>query len=160
MSAQLVSTGHIDVLVHALVQYGVVAPDLDPKKLSGLGKKLWQQNHTAANHGSGLDAAAPRYRWRTTDTVLEPIVVLRALAYYNYHCCGYHGWFGSDAHGLMDALHTAVLDQHPDLGELVNTRFGKIYHYTTLPAWEATPWGIEKLEDVLPAPASTRRAGR
>jgi hypothetical protein len=80
-------------------------------------------------------------------------VVLKAVACFDYQSCEHPGWPDSKAHDLMEALHTAVLARHPDLGERVNGPFGETYRYTTLPAWDAAPWGIEVLEDVIPVHA-------
>lgn len=150
MSAWIVSSGHIDVLVHALAQYEVVSRDLGAEGLRELGQTLWQENHTSVNYRYSENTEAPKYQLRTTEATLDPIVVLKAIACFNYQSCEHPGWPDSRAHDLMVALHTAVLDRHPELGERVNGRFGETSRYTTLPAWDSAPWGIEVLEDVVP----------
>ena len=153
MSAWIVSSGHIDVLVHALAQYEVVSPDLGADGFRALGQKLWQENHASVNYRYGEFTNTPRYQLRTTEATLDPIVVLKAVACFDYQSCEHPGWTASDAHELIEALHTAVLARHPDLGERVQGPFGETYRYTTLPAWERAPWGIDVLEDVIPVPA-------
>jgi hypothetical protein len=80
-------------------------------------------------------------------------VVLRAIACFDYQSCEHEEWPDSKAHDLMDALHAAILQRHPDLGELVPGRSGKTYRYTTLPAYGDAPWVIKVLEDVIPVHA-------
>ncbi|MEU7480496.1 hypothetical protein AB0A63_31275 [Lentzea sp. NPDC042327] len=153
MSAWIVSSGHIDVLVHALAQYEVVAPDLGAEGFRALGQKLWQENHTSVNYRYSELTESPRYQLRTTEATLDPIVVLKAAACFDYQSCEHPGWPDSEANKLMEALHTAVLARHPKLGERVNWHFGETYRYCTLPAWESAPWGIDVLEDAIPVPA-------
>ncbi|MGW4527793.1 hypothetical protein [Amycolatopsis sp. NPDC004378] len=153
MSAWIVASGHIDVLVHALAQYEVVAPDLGAEGFRELGQKLWQENHTSVNYRYDENTPTPRYQLRTTEATLDPVVVLKALRCFDYQSCEHPGWTDSDANKLMEALHAAILDRHPDLGERVNGPFGQTHRYTTLPAWDSAPWGIDVLEDVVPVPA-------
>ncbi|GAA2678959.1 MULTISPECIES: hypothetical protein [Actinosynnema] len=153
MSAWVVSSGHIDVLVHALAQYGVVPSDLGAVRFRELGQALWSENHKSVNHRYREDTRTPRYELHTTEATLDPIVVLKAVACFEYQSCEHPSWPDSEAHDLMEALHIAVLERHPDLGERVKGPFGETYRYKTLPAWESAPWGIDVLEDVIPVPA-------
>lgn len=75
------------------------------------------------------------------------------MACFDYQTCEHPGWHDSKVRALLDALHTAVLERHPALGARVTGPFGETYRYTTLPAWDLAPWGIDVLEDAIPAPA-------
>lgn len=151
MSAWIVSGGHIDVLVHALAQYGVVPPDLGAVGFRELGQRLWHENHRSVNHRYSEDTPTPRYELRTTEATLGPIVVLKAVACFQYQSCEHPGWPDSEAHDLMEALRTAILDRHPEFGERVRGPFGETYRYTTLPAYARAPWGIETLDEAVSA---------
>ncbi|UUV32136.1 hypothetical protein NQK81_01425 [Amycolatopsis roodepoortensis] len=147
MSALIVSSGHIDVLVHALTQYGVVPSDLGADALRDLGQMLWQENHTSVHHLSGDDSATPRYTRQATTKPLDPIAVLKAVFVYDYQSRDHPEWTGSEAHALMESLHAAILAQHPDLDGTATVSFGEIRRYRTLPAWENLPWGSTTLRD-------------
>lgn len=153
MSAWIVSTGHIDVLVHALAQYEVISPDLGAEGFRRLGQTLWQENHASVNYRYSETTATPRYQLRTTEATLDPIVVLKAVACFEYQSCEHPGWPDSHAHDLMEDLHAAILERNPDLGVRVNGPLGETYRYTTLPAWDNAPWGIDVLDDVIAVPS-------
>ncbi len=153
MSAWIVSSGHIDVLVNALAQYGVIAPDLGARGFRALGQKLWQENHTSVNYRYGEENQSPDYVLRTTEASLDPIVVLKALSCFNYQTCEHPRWPDSEAHKLTAALHTAILERHPDLAALVTGPYGETYRYRTLPDWERAPWGIAVLDEAIPVHA-------
>ncbi|HET6285704.1 MAG TPA: hypothetical protein VFG15_03000 [Amycolatopsis sp.] len=78
MSVFVVSPGHIDVLLHALSQYGIVAPDLDVESLRALGENLWHENFVSFNACGGENVEVPHYELRTTDATLDPLAVLSA----------------------------------------------------------------------------------
>lgn len=153
MSAWTVSSGHIDVLVHAMAQYGVVPPDLGAAGFRELGQRLWHENYKSVNHRYREDTPTPRYELRTTEATLDPVVVLKAASCFDYQSCEHPGWPDSEAHDLVSALRTAILEQHPDLGEEVTGPFGETHRYETLPAYERAPWGVETLEQAIPVSA-------
>jgi hypothetical protein len=153
MSAWIVTSGHIDVLVHALAQYEVVSRDLGADGFRRLGQTLWEENHKSVNYRYSECTSVPAYQLRTTEASLDPIVVLKAVACYEYQTCEHEGWYDSRARDLMDQLHAAILERNPDLGERVNGHFGETFRYTTLSAWDNAPWGIDVLEDAIPVPA-------
>lgn len=159
MSAWTVPNGHIDVLIHALAQYEVVDRDLGAEGFRALGQKLWQENYTSVNYRYDEKTKTPRYRLHTIEATLDPIVVLKALACFDYQSCEHPGWPSSEAHGLMEALHTAVLARHPELGERVTGHLGSTHRYVTLPAWQRAPWGIDTLESAAACGASTEVSG-
>lgn len=150
MSAWIVSSGHIDVLVNALAQYGVVTPDLGASGFRALGQKLWSENHTSVNYRYGEENRSPEYVLRTTEANLDPIVVLKAVSCFDYQTCEHPGWPDSEVHGLTAALHDVILERHPDLAEQVSGPYGETHRYRTLPAWESAPWGIEALDEAIP----------
>ncbi|GAA1309003.1 hypothetical protein [Saccharothrix xinjiangensis] len=80
-------------------------------------------------------------------------MVLKAVAYFHYQSCEHPGWHDSEAHELMSALRTAILDRHPDFGERVAGPFGETHRYATLPSYHRAPWGIEQLEQAVSVPA-------
>ncbi|QFZ20551.1 hypothetical protein [Saccharothrix syringae] len=149
MSAWIVSSSHIDVLVHALAQYGVVPSDLGAVGFRELGQRLWHENHKSVNHRYREDTSTPRYELRTTEATLDPIVVLKAVTCFNYQSCEHPGWPDSEAHDLMHTLRTAILERHPDLGERVAGPDGETDRYTTLPTYDRAPWGIESLDQAI-----------
>ncbi|WNV83120.1 hypothetical protein [Umezawaea sp. Da 62-37] len=153
MSAWIVSSGHIDVLVNALAQYGVVSSDLGAVGFRELGQKLWRENHRSVNYRYSEETPTPRYQLRTTEATLDPVVVLKALSCFDHQSCEHPSWPDSETHGLLSALHNAILTQHSELGDRVAGPLGETYRYTTTPAWDSAPWGIEELDEATPTHA-------
>jgi hypothetical protein len=152
LSAWIVQNGHIDVLVNAMANYGVVPPDLGVEGYRNLGQKLWHENHLSVNHRYREQTRTPRYRLHTTEADLDPVAVLKAIACYNYQSCEHNGWDDSEAHTLTDALRAAILKRHPELGETVQCWHGPGPRYSALPEYEKAPWGFDVLDQSVKDP--------
>ncbi|MFC6094376.1 hypothetical protein [Saccharothrix lopnurensis] len=150
MSAWTVENGHIDVLVNAMVQLGIVPKDLGVDGFRTLGQKLWDENHASVNHLYDEDTSTPRYRLHTTEADLDPILTLRAADCYTYQSCEHPGWKNSEAHALTRRLREAILDSRPEFAEVVRTSIGPLHRYTTLSAYQRAPWGFDSLDQAVP----------
>jgi len=78
MSAFIVASGHIDVLINAAAQYGA----LDGKDPRELGQMLWRENHRSVNARYGERTRTPNYRLTTTEAPLHPVAALKAINCY------------------------------------------------------------------------------
>ncbi|HEX9337733.1 MAG TPA: hypothetical protein VF892_17690 [Pseudonocardiaceae bacterium] len=146
MSAFIVGKEHIDALVSAGVQLGLITA-VDATQTGVL---LWQENHHSVNHRYGEHTRPPDYHADLTTDALHPIAVLRVLACYEYQSCEHPGWPRGDAYRWCQRLRRAALARLPE--ELTATVLLGPGHpvpgYRTSPIWEATPWDVESLTDV------------
>lgn len=146
MSAWVVSKGHIDVLVNACAEYGILRGD--PRTL---GQDLWRENVRSVNCRYGERTRAAGYQSVTTEAPLHPLAVLKAISCYQYQTCERPDWPKSGAFRVTEALRAAILDRHPAYAELVPSRYGTGYAdtfaYTQLPLYDAMPWGFDSLAD-------------
>jgi hypothetical protein len=146
MSAWIVEEGHIDVLINAAGEYGL----LDGKDPRELGQMLWRENHRSVNARYGERSRTPRYQLKTTEAPLHPIAVLKAIACYDYQSCEHAGWNNSAARKLTGALDSAIAARHPALFEQVpdamfrGTRMTDAYHQS--PVYDRAPWGFTRLD--------------
>lgn len=141
MSAWLVSSSHIDVLVQALAE-GEHVTDVDP---SDLGRELWRENVRSVNYRYDERGRTPSYRYRRPSARLLPSDVYTAVSCYQYQACERPDWERTRAYRWTTALRDA-LEAHPD----VDTR-------TT----GTGPWGFEHADvhgDTLPAHRVDRAA--
>lgn len=147
MSAWIVENGHIDVLVNALAEYGVVPSNSD---FQAVGQELWRENHRSVNYRYSKRTRTPRYKLHTTEAPLHPVATLKAVGCYEYQTCEHSGWVKSHARDLCAALEAAILQRHPDLAAPVPSRWEPPRTepaYLTHPVWKAAPWGYSQLGD-------------
>jgi hypothetical protein len=132
MSAWVVSKTHIDLLITAGLQfpkYGNlrwnasedddqwVTAELDHMNADEIGGKLWSENLASVsyrypNDGSGErpgpvdfeDEQVLTYSHSSIPGRIDPIVVLNALACYEYQSCEHPGWKRSESKRICDAL--------------------------------------------------------
>lgn len=118
------------------VSYG----DLD--RCSEVGMMLWRENLASVQYRyderDGNELPGPRdftpsqiaaYRFKRTD-VLSPVVILNAIAYYEYQSCEHPGWQTSEARSFCEALRHKMIDR--------------------LPGMDEAPWGLAE-SDVRPS---------
>lgn len=119
MSAFIVSKPLIDCLVHAYVTDKWASSEgKDPQKL---GAMLWQENYRSVNHRYNERDKAPAYRYERS-TVVDPVVILKQIACYEYQTCEHPQWEASEAFKFCEGLRRMVINR--------------------LPGYEAAKWGI------------------
>lgn len=137
MSAWIVSKGHIDCLVQALIVEGIVArEDADE-----VGQVLWHENHLSIEARYGDEPNTPEYHFRGVDEPLDDAIVWMQLGCYGYQTCEHARWRDRtiDArrwHDQLDAVyqrrygcgHAGVLEGRLDRG---------------------LPWGIQEIEEAI-----------
>lgn len=128
MSAWIVSKKHIDLLVTAALsaKYMTAAGPVgdDP---SALGLMLWRENHFSVNSRYNETRMPEGYKFTRFPGKIDPVVVLKQIACYEYQSCEHDGWKTSDAFKFCQAL----------TSEMINA----------LPGYEAAPWGIGTILD-------------
>jgi hypothetical protein len=138
VSAWIVSSAHIDVLVLASVQFAVLdRPGRDV--LSRLGANLWAENHRSVNDRYGGDEGPQQYVGPTSEVLLDPVAVVKAIDCYVYQSCEHPQWPDSPAAEHCARLREAAMHGLP----VARSEGGRAY-----PAgWDRAPWGIETLVD-------------
>jgi hypothetical protein len=138
MSVWIVSSAHIDVLVLAGVQFGLLDRP-GPEVLTELGADLWAENHRSANHRSDLQEQPPPYCAPVAEVLLDPVAVVKAVDCYTYQSCEHPKWTDSRAAAYCTRLRSAAMTGLP----IEHTTGGTPY-----PAgWDQAPWGIDTLAD-------------
>jgi hypothetical protein len=155
MSAWIVSSAHIDVLVNAAAAYDLLAGK-DPQLT---GAMLWRENHRSVNARYGEQTRTPSYRLQTTEATLLPAAVVHAVSCYSYQSCEHGGWEASISRKLCDALVAAAESRMSknDLRVVKSNGFSRPAYETTA-LYNALPWGFERLEDATAAHWATVRA--
>lgn len=144
MSAWTVSSAHIDVLVNAAAEYGLLA-DKDPQTV---GQTLWRENYRSVNARYGERSRTPHYTLKTTEAPLLPAAVVHAVGCYSYQACEHRGWEKSAARKLCDALRIAAESRMtPENLKPAHKYGGTVPYYQTTPLYDALPWGFECLND-------------
>lgn len=113
MSVFIVGSRHIDALVIAGVQYGLIAPEA----MSETGRTLWAENLASVADrypydGDGQrpgpirfrDADVDQYEAPSVGVILDPNGVVKAAFCYEYQSCEHPGWDRSVAHDFVRAL--------------------------------------------------------
>jgi hypothetical protein len=150
VSADQVSTAHIDVLINAALaqrretgmrrlrwNHSGKRHTINEANAARAGTMLTRMNRAAAGfryrHEHGIEDDGPDYPepyqfhgnrgWVVA--VYNPVVVLKAIACYEQLCAEYPGWHGSEAQSFCDELRLHVIEW--------------------LPGYQAAPWGITDL---------------
>lgn len=140
MSAWIVSRAHIDSLVLAGVQFGVIE-EPTPQKLTALGVDLWAENHRSVSYCCDHGYQAPPYTAPMAEVVLDRVAVVKLVDCIVYQSCEHPAWTGSAAAGYCRRLRVAAMGELP----LPHRQGGGA---TTYPlGWEDAPWGIHHLAD-------------
>jgi len=161
MSAWIVTTRHIDALVHAATRSGrhgrgplhfTYAPNA-PEECERItvvctdtnetGRMLLGENITSVSFrypNDTLDELPGQQRNTTVDAyryhdpgVFSPVVILKAIDCYEYQSCEHPGWRYSQAYAFCDALRSRLIGE--------------------LPGYDEAPWGIDGYETPLGAAA-------
>jgi hypothetical protein len=104
MSAWIVTSAHIDVLINKALELGLVDRGSTLDELSALGQMLWDENHASVNYRYDEDAESPRYRFVGTEKPLLGSAVLRAAHSLDYQSCEHPGWDESKACAWLRVL--------------------------------------------------------
>jgi hypothetical protein len=143
MSAFMVSKAHIDYMVAAALstRYGLTyywqgrRYDVSHANASEAGRMLWLENLASIKSRYPKDGDGKRpgpnglrdeqvegYSYRNGATVVNPVVILKQIACYEYQSCEHEEWSDSKAAALCDALRKAWIH--------------------ALPGFEDAPWGL------------------
>lgn len=96
MSAWTLSCAHIDALVLAGVQFGVI-DEPTPRMLTALGADLRAVNHGSVNHSYDESDRPPQYTATIAEVVVDPVVVVKLVDCYVYQSCEHPVWDSSHA---------------------------------------------------------------
>jgi len=131
MSAFLVSSNHIDVLVHARrvlrhKTFGRIGGDTTDTEL---GQMLWRENMLSLAARVPTDASVDEVALATYSATAYPpgrfsiVELLKAIHCYEYQSCEHDGWDTSEARAYCRAVERELLG--------------------LLPGYESAPWAIE-----------------
>ncbi|GAB1512509.1 hypothetical protein [Actinophytocola sp. KF-1] len=136
---------HIDGLVNAGLQFGLIGATDDP---TSIGLMLLQQ-HRPRHRGEQKANDQPDYNATMTDGALHPVAVLCLLDCYEYQTLGTTGWDTSEAHAWTARLRDATLARLPAEAR-ATVRHGAIPvpAYELLATYTETPWGITDLDNI------------
>jgi hypothetical protein len=138
MSAWLVSTEHIDVLVTAGIALGLVAED----DATEFGDMLWQENVASLRYRYG-DAETfwqlPEPGWyQFSPRAVEDLFYVAKQAHcYGYQACEHPGWEQSRSAAFIYALED----------EIAAKTGVRADQFDTQPAYANSTWGVELLPD-------------
>ena len=152
MSASIVPKAHVDALVLAGVQFGLLG-DGDPQVLTRTGGLLWAQNRRAVDHRYTEQTPVRLYPG-PPDAVgpLDPVSVIAAIDGYVYESCGHPDWPDSIAAAYCAQLRAAALAAAaiPDGRGVGDARWA-------LPGYTDAPRMVRNLSDVTAQAAESRR---
>lgn len=155
MSAFIVSSAHIDVLVLASVQWGLISR-LSRESLTELGTSLWAENHRSVNHRYDGDEQPPLYAAPTAEVVLDPVAVVKAVDCYVYQSYEHPQWTDSPPARHCTRLREAALRgldvEQPSPGQAS----GKPYPV----GYDEAVWSIESITDACSGAAASTRGVR
>lgn len=137
MSAWIVTKGHIDCLVQAMIVEGIV-PMADA---TSTGKLLWDENHRSVNCRYDESESTPDYVFEGVEAPLDDLVVWRQLDCYDYQTCEHAEWH--DPTNPARALHDR-------LEAIYRARYGSESSYDVTVVGEL-PWGIDTIEQAVKA---------
>ncbi|MEV0135762.1 hypothetical protein AB0H83_45880 [Dactylosporangium sp. NPDC050688] len=88
-----------------------------------IGAVLLNENARSVDHRYDADEIEAPYLFTELPGRADPVVILKAIAFYTYHSSEHTGWTGSEAETFCTALrHRAI---------------------QALPGYDTAPWGIE-----------------
>jgi hypothetical protein len=120
MSAWIVGSDHLDMLLTAAVDWNL----LDPEEADATGRMLWRENlaSVAYRYPDDIDGDRPgplsfkdsdvdTYEFRNYPGRVDPQVVEFAALSLRYQSCEHPGWPSSQASAFVARLHTAAADR-------------------------------------------------
>lgn len=152
MSSWAVDKTHIDLLITAGLTFpGRSLPggtltwmhqdrraELTREGADSIGGKLWAENHASVHYtypddADGPDGSLPgptgfegvhtlTYTFQRIPGVLDPVVVLKQIACYEYQSCDHDNWLASEAAAITAALRSSAI--------------------RVLPGYDDAPWGL------------------
>lgn len=153
MSAWIVSAEHIDVLVLASVQFGLIDKPTRTG-LSELGASLWTENHRSINYRYDEDEQPPPYAAPTAEVVLDAVAVVKAVDCYAHQSGDHPEWAAS-----VSAEHCTRLRQAAMCGLAVEAPApGDSKPYPL--GYDHAPWGITEITDACASATTSRRGAR
>lgn len=161
MSAWLVTQGHIDILVNALVQYEVAKKGVTSRTLDNYGTELWRTNNRSVNHRYDEKNRLPRYEATLVTIKLKPEAVLRALDSWEYQSCEKPGWEDSRGGRLAARLREAIKAEHPAFFEMVHSPYSgssdrKVPTYRLAKAYREASWSPDSVFEAVRTYSSPR----
>lgn len=155
MSSWMVERAHIDAMVTAMVAYELILP----AQADATGKELWQEclesqkanyPHHPEEHAE-LQIEVDSYSFEPIPGTIDPTVIERACACYEYQSCEHGGWDSSRACAWTEGLRAVALSKM----EHFNLRYGPMDPKPQIDD-HAYLWGINT-RDVFEAAAAYRR---
>jgi hypothetical protein len=138
--------GHIDVLVAAACEYGVLA-EPTAEAARALGQELLDENGRSVAERYAEQLARWEYRLHTTEGRLDPLLVLRAIHFYDCQSCEATGYDDGYAFAVIESIKQRVLAEHPDWAEPIQAGTWRGYPaYVGFVGFDGAPWGFSSLE--------------
>jgi hypothetical protein len=146
VSAWVVASAHIDVLVLAGVQLGVPyepaeAATPTPVALAATGADLWAENHRSVDHRYDQRTEPPHYPAPTAEVILDRVAVVKAVDCFVYQSCEHAGWPTSRAADYCRRLRDAAIAGLPRASAREPYPVG----------WDLAPWGIDDISQAATA---------
>lgn len=142
MSAWIVSKAHVDVLVQAGINEGLVL--LSPGTPTAVGRMLWTENHVSVNYRYDETTEVPNYEFRGVEAPLDDVAVIKAISCAEYQSCEHAAWEESEACRYLDNLSERIATRlgvsRDDLFEWARSDHDR---------WTAAPWGIDCIEQAV-----------
>lgn len=129
MSAWIVSKRHIDAIVTALMQAGLVPAT--QASADAYGDMLWRENIASVAYRYRHAPADCYYQWEH-HALNDQWMRLKQLDCYDYQSCEHPGWEASEAHRLTEALRAHTL---------AALNVGRA-RYQQAERYDKAPWGI------------------
>ncbi|MEU4806424.1 hypothetical protein [Actinosynnema sp. NPDC023587] len=147
MSVFVVSMAHIDLLVNAALQLGILHTRSDA---DDAGTLLWNENYRSVNHRYGETNQAPRYLATIVTARFRPAAVAKAVNTYLYQISECPGWQSNDAYAWCMALRAAAESTMlaDDLAPVMGSTGTPVPAYQRSSVYEKAPWFVESLDDV------------
>lgn len=152
MSAFIVNKVHVDYLISAAIQWGLV----HGREADAVGAEVWAENVRSVSacypdcEGDDLPGPCPtpdpaRYEFASPKLAVEPFQVLQAIACFSYQSCEHREWEASGAREFLRALEAAAVERLPE--EAKGTRWSPEYQtyvprYKDRPEYARAQWEI------------------
>lgn len=118
MSAWIVTKGHIDALVQAMIVEGLV----EMTDAQAVGQMLWHENHLSIQARYGDLADTPDYTPEMIEAPLGDHHIKAALDCYDYQTCEHDGYGASEAYRLVVALSTLLVERNGGVETFANDK--------------------------------------
>lgn len=110
---------------------GSLRKEATPEEADRIGQMLMRENRLSVNHRYAENEVEDLYTYGRPAIAgsVDPVVILKAIACFEYQSCEHPGWEASEAYAFCQAL-----------------RLRMIRH---LPGYEEAPWEISREEEYL-----------